>query len=240
MKKLKIKPYNRTWYGMLVLQLVIVGIITFATRNLERPQLLNVLRVFNTCEGIYLFFYKFGLSKDKNYDFNIWDDLPFYLCNLGTIMAIIASFVDNRYFMGFCYGFSIMGAVMAYVYPSEGFFDIPMISVRAIGYYGYHGLLICTGFLFVTTGVYVPEYKDIIPIVLILIGILCIVHVINTIIRKTVFPECNYSFTYGARGNAVLQKVYDLIPINLVYMLAITPLFGVFSLVVFFITRLFL
>ena len=236
---MKIKPFNATWWGMLALQVAIITIISIIAYPLERSQVLTLLKLFNVGVGVYLFFYKFALSRLKDYDFNIWDDLPFYLCNLGTITAIIASFTDNRYLMGFVYAVSIFGAFIAYVFPDEAFCNIKMFSVKAIGFFGYHGLIICEGFLFVTTGAYVPKYSDILPIVIYLVVLLFFVHIVNTIIRKTKFPECNYSFTYGSRGNPILQKIYDKIPINLIYLYCILPVFAAYITIIFFITKLF-
>jgi len=237
---MRIKRFNLAWWAMLLLQVIIVTALSLLLKDATFETKLHALCIFNVGECVYLFIYKLCLSKAKDYNFNIWDDLPFYLCNLSTILSAITSFIDNKVIMGFVCSISAFGAVMAYIYPSEGFNDIKLFSIKSIGYYGYHGLLICSGALFITTGVYTPSYSDILPILLFISILFAVVHVINTILRKTVFPEANYTFTYGPRGNGLLEFFYKRIPINLVYLYCVVPIFGVYILVLFTILKLFI
>ena len=157
---------------------------------------------------VYLAVYKTLLAFNPDFDFKFWNELPLQPCNVVAVLAIPAALLRGRIgrlIREFCFYGGIVFVPVALTMPVDGFSGVPLISVNAIGFYGFHGLVLALSISFGTLKVYRPEWRDI-PGVLLVLSVLALpVHGINMLLRATVFPEANYFYTYGLEGNPVLE-----------------------------------
>ena len=178
---------------------------------------------------VYLAAYKTLLASVPDFDFVPWNELPLQPCNVVAVLGIPAALMRGRAgraLQAFCFYGGMVFAPVALAMPVEGFSGVPLLSVNAIGCYGFHGLVLTLSLSFGTLKVFDPQWRDI-PVTLLTLTALSLpVHGINMLLRATVYPEANYFYTYGLEGNAVLEGLRSLIPIPLVYEL---PLLAVMA-----------
>ncbi|MGB4626788.1 MAG: hypothetical protein WBI36_03145, partial [Erysipelotrichaceae bacterium] len=166
------------------------------------------------------------------------NELPFYLCNIGSITSLFASITLNPTLMAFCFVEGTFGALLAYLMPDGGFEEVSFFSIMGLGFYGYHGLLMVINMLYVVLGLYVPSFSELVPMLVYNSLILIIVHFINLALRKTIHFQANYIYTIEAT-NPILKKFYNLLPIKCLYLFLTYPLVVVLYAVLVFSYRLF-
>ena len=184
---------------------------------------------------VYLVAYKTLLAFSPDFAFAFWNELPLQPCNVVAVLAIPASLLRGRIgrlLKGFCFYGGIVFAPVALVMPVDGFSGVPLLSVNAIGFYGFHGLVLALSVSFGTLKVYRPRWRDIPGVLLVLVLLALPVHGVNMLLRATVYPEANYFYTYGLEGNPLLQGLKGWIPIPLVYELPLLPVMGILCAVI--------
>lgn len=229
-KKIRVKPFNATWWIIFVCQFALVLLVKVIVGNKPYEYIYKFMTDFSIFNLIYLFLYKFSLSKTNDFEFNFWNELPLYLCNIGSILAYLAMKYNDQVMMGFCYCVGTVGALMAYLMPDKKFIDVNLFSTRAIGYYGYHGLLIVINLSFKTLGIYQPSVNDLKKIIYLCIFIVLLVHLVNMLLRHKIYPNANYMFTVEPT-NIVLEKVYKICPIKCIYLYLLLPVVAVMFLI---------
>lgn len=222
-EKYIVKAGNKTWWSLIATVILLILIIKSIFRNSS----LETIRIFMICFSafnlIYLFIYKKSLGKVKGYDYNWANELPFYLCNVGSIVSLFASLTLNPVLMAFCFVEGTFGALLAYLMPDGGFERVSFFSIMGLGFYGYHGLLMVINMLYVVLGLYVPSFAELLPMLLLNSLILLLVHFINIALRKTIHPKANYIYTVEAT-NFILKKFYNLFPVKCLYLFLTYPL----------------
>ena len=227
-KEFRIKVFGAGWWFYAVLTALGLFLLTFFGRKLPYEGRLRLILVLSIIELIILRIYKFSLKHIRS-SYNYFNELPCYLCNQSTLLCIIAAATGNRHIMAFCIIIGTLGAILAFVMPDSYNKDQLFYSAQAVGFYGYHGLLIMTCLSFYTLKVYEPDLKDALWNMLMIFVLASIAHLVNYIFRKTgLNPESNYVFTYHP-DNIILEKLYGLFPVKLLYMLPIMPAFGLLS-----------
>lgn len=212
--------------------------VTLIGRNLNADHRFRLVLVLSVIELVILRLYKHSLKNIRD-DYNYFNELPCYLCNQATILCIIGALTRNNGIMAYCVSIGTLGAILAYVMPDSYNRDQLVFSAQAYGFYGYHGLLIVTCMSFFTLGLYQPVVKDCVWAAVWTFILAVIAHLVNVIMRKTgLNAKSNYVFTYYP-DNFILQKMYDLFPVKLVYMLPVLPVFSLFALVLFSVLKLF-
>ena len=233
-KEARIKVFNIWWWlyvAMTVLMLIILALIGKKMSLDSRYRLVLILSVI---ELIILRLYKYSL-KDIRDDYNYFNELPCYLCNQATILCIIRSVFRVTSFMAYCVSIGTLGAILAFVMPDSYNSDQLVFSKQAYGFYGYHGLLIVTCLSFYTLGLYHPVLKDCIWAGIYTFVLAVIAHVINVWLVKTgLNKKSNYVFTMYP-DNFIMQKLYDLFPVRLFYLLPIRPAFTLYAFILFLI-----
>ena len=226
-----IKPLNPVWWAFLFLAVVISIILWALRRNKENRNFLFGLSIFLV---VYYVCYKLLLTVAPDHEFIFWNELPLHLCNLIAILTIFTSRMSDsvigRSMKGFCFYGGILFAILAMMMPIAEFSGIPLFSIKAIGFYGFHSLLIITAISFATMKIYHPQLKDI-PLVLALILIFgLLAHILNHVLRATVFSEANYFYTFGIEGNVIMDALRRLIPFEFVWILPLAlPFAAVFA-----------
>ena len=217
----------------------IVGIWYFRNRlpTKENQKFLAKLAAFTV---LYLAGYKTLLAFSPDFEFAFWNELPLQPCNVVAVLAIPAALSRGRIgrlLKEFCFYGGIVFTPVALVMPVDGFSGVPLLSVNAIGFYGFHGLVLVLSVSFGTLKVYRPEWRDIPGVLLILLLLALPVHGVNMLLRATVYPEANYFYTYGLEGNSVLEGLKSWIPIPLVYELPLLLVMGILCATITFLFR---
>lgn len=213
--------------------------IWFYRRRLSEQENRKFLTVLSAFTIVYLAVYKVLLALSPAYEFVIWNELPLYPCNIVALLTLPATLLHGRagrLLKAFCFYAGIVFTPVAMTMPVTGFGDVPLLSVNAIGFYGFHGLLLVLSISFGTLKVYRPAFRDIPGVLLVLMLLALPVHGVCMLLRATVYPEANYFYTYGLAGNPILEGLKGLIPIPLVYQL---PLLLVMAALCAIITLLF-
>ena len=227
-KDFRIKVFGAGWWFYVVLTALGLFLLTTFGKGLTYEERLKLIFILSIIELIILRIYKFSLKGIRS-NYNYFNELPCYLCNQSTLLCIIASYTGNQHIMAFCIIVGTLGATLAFVMPDSYNKDQLFYSKQAFGFYGYHGLLIITCLSFYTLKVYAPDLRDALWNMLMIFVLAVIAHVVNYVLRKTdLNPESNYVFTYHP-DNFILEKLYTLLPVKLLYMLPIMPAFGLIS-----------
>ena len=229
-KKIRVKPFNTAWWIIFICQFLLVFLLKFIFRNSSYTETYKFMTEFSIFNLIYLVVYKFTLSKTKGFDFNFWNELPFYLCNVGSIFAYLALKFNDKTMMAFCYCVGTVGALMGYFMPSKKFINAPLFSSKIIGFYGYHGLLIVINLSFRALGIYQPSVNDLMGVIYLCIIVVLVAHIVNMILRHTIYPEANYIFNYEPT-NVVLAKVYKICPVKCIYLYLLLPVVAILFLI---------
>ena len=180
---------------------------------------------------IWLFIYKGLLWVATDYPFLFWNELPLQPCNVVALLSLPAALARGRIarpLRAFCFYGGIVFALAAMAQPVDGFYDIPLLSVNAVGFYGFHGLVLVTAISFASWELYRPSLSDT-PAVLLLLALLGgAVHLINLLLRATVYPQASYFYTCGLEGNPVMDWLLELIPVYFLFELPLLLLMALF------------
>ena len=227
-REIRIKVFNIGWWFYVILTVVMLGIISVFLRQYPEDVRLKMILYLSIIEYIILRFYKYSL-KDIRDDYSWYNEWPCYLCNQSTIMCILACLLNSQIIMSFCVTVGTMGALLAVFMPDRYNRDQLLFSKQAFGFYGYHGLLITTCLLFYTAGLYEAKPVHCLWGMFFTFLLASLGHIINIILRKTGLNEhANYVFTCEP-DNEVMEKMYQMIPIRLVYLTPIMLGFGIVS-----------
>lgn len=217
-KDMRITVFSPGWWFYVILSILGLTAFTLACRNMPDHDRLQAIMILSIIEFIILIVYKLSLRYIRS-NYNFFNELPFYLCNLSTILCIIASIDPKSYYMGYCVSCGFFGALLAFLMPDGPNRDQLFFNPQAFGFYGYHSLLIITSLSFYTLNLYEPNFSDIGIIVLMMFLLTLLAHIVNWILRKTgLNKDANYIFTY-VPDNPVMSFLYRIIPVRFVYLL---------------------
>ena len=180
---------------------------------------------------IWLCVYKALLWAVTDYPFSFWNELPLQPCNVVALLAISAALLQGkaaRPLRAFCFYGGIVFSLAAMVQPVDGFYDIPLLSVNAIGFYGFHGLVLALAISFASWALYRPSFADTPAVLLVLTLLGGAVHLVNLLLRATVHPQASYFYTCGLEGNVVLEGLLELIPVYFLFELPLLLLMALF------------
>ena len=227
-----ISPFNPYWIILTVLEFTLPFILAFLYKDKTRDEKLRFLIYLSSATAIYWLIYKIGLYLDPEYpSFNIWNELPLHTCNTMIILGVLASILDNKSIMAFGFYVGVPCAFLALLMPDLDFVRLPILSSRALGYYGTHALVVIMGLLFASFGLFEINYRNATKAIGFFVLMATLVHVVNIVLRMTVFPDASYYYTFGFNENTLLRAFYSFIPVPLLYM---APIFILSLFVVYF------
>lgn len=249
-KVLIIKPFNMVFLGLCF----ICALLTIAIISIFKDKTIDEkcdFVMFMYIASLFIFFlYKLAIKNDAYYDniceekgmgkFSWLRELPLHLCNIGLIATIIAAIFKWEALFGFVCYISPLGAVLAILMPDVGFNGYSILEGRVMGYFVTHFMVIMASPIIIGLKLFVPSYSAIPTTLLILIVISLIVFAINVIFIKTgLFTSANYMYLMKPIENAVLQKMYELIPYPYFYTYGSMVIVVPWMLLVTFIYKLF-
>lgn len=227
------------WWVLLLAPVALAAVIRAVRTPLERrwggtspcrfrQRFLAALALLSVA---WLFAYKFLLWAVTDYPFEFWNELPLQPCNVVALLALPAALLRGRAakpLRAFCFYGGIVFSLAAMALPVDGFHDIPLLSVNAIGFYGFHGLVLTLAISFAAWELYQPSFGDT-PAVLLLLTLLGgAVHLVNLLLRATVYPHASYFYTCGLEGNPVLEGLLEVIPVYFLFELPLLLLMTLF------------
>ena len=227
------------WWALLLAGAVLAAAFRAARFPLERrwggsdpePFRRRFLAGLALLSIVWLCVYKWLLWAVTDYPFVFWNELPLQPCNVIALLALPAALVRGRTarpLRAFCFYGGIVFSLAAMAQPVAGFYDVPLLSVNAIGFYGFHGLVLAVAISFALWDLYRPSFGDT-PVVLLLLTLLGgAVHLVNLLLRATVYPEASYFYTCGLEGNPVMDWLLELIPVYFLYELPLLLLMALF------------
>ena len=237
-KKLKIRPFAPSWYFFIAISVLGLVLLRVYCYNLPAEEKLRIIRNLSIFQLIYLLIYK-QLMRFSYKDYNFFNELPCYLCNLSTILCIIGAVRNDPIIQGFCTSIGLIGAIIALTVAEPAFIDINFFSLRSFGFYGYHCQIVITCLAFVLLGLYQPQYGQVFRVTGLLILLVFIAHGVNFLMRKTKLnPKSNFIYTYDTNGLAPLKLCWKILPVKAIYMLPLSIPFGAFFLLMTFIIKL--
>ena len=187
---------------------------------------------------VYMVLYKAGQVIQTGF---LWDKLPLHACNLAAVLALPAALAGNRRWgqplRGFCFYGGVIFSLAAMAMPERGYDVMPLLSINALGFYGFHGLVLAQSFCFATWGLHRPAWRDLYRSPLILAAMALPVHGINLLLRATVYPQANFFYTCGLAGNPVMEWLYGLIPVPFLFELPLTLLMALLCGVMLLLSR---
>ncbi|MCR5066477.1 MAG: YwaF family protein [Erysipelotrichaceae bacterium] len=240
MKKIRITPFSLPWFGWLAICAAALVLMRVFIYPLDLQVRLNVLLWIGIISFGCLRIYKFGLRFLKGYDYNYFNELPFYLCNMSTFTCIYAALTNSHIFAVYSYSVGFAGALLAFLAPDPSFRDIDLFSWKSFGFFGYHTLLIINCLGFTVLDICRPQLVDVFGVVGITLGLMLLAHAVNFTVRKLkLCEEANYVFTYDPGDNGILLYFYKKIPIPAVYLLPLAAHFALIYLIMYAVYRLF-
>ena len=217
-----ITPFNLPWFVLITLSFSLPFFIARKLEGKSRKEKLFFVKWFSIVSALLWVLYKYLLSIDPNFSFVFWKELPLQPCNTMLWLGIIACILDNETIMSYGYYIGIPCALLALMMPESGFITVSILSNKAIGYYGTHALVVMQGLMFVSLGLCKIDYKSAILSVVFFIFMAFCAHIVNILLRVTVYPEATYYYTFGFDENFLLRVFKRFIPVPLLYM---TPIF---------------
>jgi len=227
--RLIINPLNQTFFLLLALMALLTVVFCLVLKG--KPA--KTKRI--TIAGLYLFdivlffVYKYYMSLDPQHyldaglgTFSWWNELPLHLCNICMMLLPAAILLDNKRLLTFCSFISFPGPIVSMLVPSFGFSGVSILIPRVAGYWITHALILTAGPLLAVNGMYVPRFKDVPRTVLTLICAVMVVYCINLFFRASgLNPVSNYFFLMGPEKNALLERLYAVMPMPLLYIMPI-------------------
>ena len=238
-----IAPFNATfWLVLILFGLILIGLTITLKDKSDKTKRMSLV-IASVITFVWFILYKYNLSLDTDFNiitaelggFNWWGELPFHLCNINMIMLPIGVLLKKKPILSMCFFVGPLGALMAIVMPGLGFSGYSILIPRIFSYYGTHFMIIVEGLLIVTLGLYEPKFKDIPKTILTTVILCCITFVINVVLRLTgLNPNSNYFFNMSPEGNPILEALYNMIPIPLLYVMPCSIILALYILAVTF------
>ena len=227
------------WWALVLAPVVLAGILGAARQPLERrwggPDPCRFRRRFLAALAgltvVWLGIYKLLLWAVTDYPFFFWNELPLQPCNVVALLSIPAALLRGRLarpLRAFCFYGGIVFSLAAMAQPVDGFYDIPLLSVNAVGFYIFHGLVLAVAITFAFWELYRPSFRDTPAVLLVLTLLGGAVHLVNLLLRATVYPQASYFYTCGLEGNPVLEWLLELIPAYFLFELPLLLLMALF------------
>ena len=229
-----IKPFNAVYWGLMAMVVGLTALLTALLKHRgEKARLLAVGLLAAAAVAVYVLANHVWYPSSPEYlayyypkgDYNIWNELPLYPCNIVTMLLPVAIATNRKPLLGFCCLMGVMGGVMSMVSPISIFVGCDLLSRVGFGFYGKHALLLMTSALLATLGLYKPAWSDALRYTGWLAAMTVAAHLLNLLMRATgLNGHANYFYTIDTEGSTWLIALRRIIPYDCLYLLGSAPL----------------
>lgn len=230
-----INVFSPLWIMLFGLDLILVVVLTLLLRKKTADFKGKLMGIIAICNCVLWVVYKFLLSRDPDFEFIFALELPFHLCNLNLMLLVVAIVTRKPGFLNFCFCFGVVGSLLSLLSPDPEFLNLSLFNYYRVGYWVYHHILFVQSILIVSSGFYLPSYREVPKSVLILLVMYFSMYLVNLLLRKLTGLPVNYLYTFGMPGNTIIDALYKFLPVYPVYLVpALVPvipvLFGMVAL----------
>jgi len=224
--------FSPLWIAFFVMDVVLIILLRILLVKKDDATKEKVLMIIAIANFAFWVLYKILLSMRPDFEFVFLKELPLHLCNLNSILIIVAIRTKKDFLLTFCYCLGTIGALFSVLTPDQNFVHTSILTAFGC-YWLYHHILLVQAISLVSTGFYRPKYKDIPKAAALLVILYFVMHLFNMILRSATHIDVNYLYTYGMEGNPITEALYRLIPLHPFFFLPVViPLAGVMFLMV--------
>ncbi len=221
------------YYGMLASVLILVSLFYLLFRKKEMQEKNKFLSILVIVNLAFFVAFKISLFTNEGYYFNFWAELPLDFTNINLIIYYVA--IKKKSVTLKTYSF-IIGTLSSFIVTAFYFAFYQQVSfnkLTSVLFYITEGLLIVIGILMPTLKVVKPHIKKMPKIIALSILLSFIMHIVNLTLNA-INPaiNANYYHTINTENISFLNKLYNFIPINYLYLIPIMVLLIVIGLAV--------
>lgn len=222
---LVIRPFNKVYIACTLLAALIAAGLCRWVSVMEIAEAQTGIRHFSEFLVGLLLVYRTALLFDRGYadaayengKINIWNELLLFPCNVIAMIGLAGTLLNSRLLLSFAFFYALCPAA-ALCFPSVGYEKYSILEPRIFAFYLYHHMILAFPFLMVVSGVYVPEYADVIPALLLYSACSLFALTVNIILVRTgLNSNANYFFNRIPDGNPVMEKLYGVIPVPFLF-----------------------
>lgn len=240
-KQFLIKPFNTVFFVFFGL---LIGLTYLASRvmsSYSTSQFLLFFQYVAQIQFIHLVIYRIVLFTDKEYcqacygkdRVNYYNELPFFPCNLITLLTPFALVTGYRWLCAFCFFVSFIGPLFALIFPAKGFEEYSLFKPRMFMFYVYHYICMLYPFMFIRSGFFIPDVYDCFLATATAFVFALVAFFINLIMVKNgINEDANYFFVYDPSFNPVLSLFYRYIPFRFLYSIPVYPILFILCLII--------
>lgn len=188
------------------------------------------------------------ITDRDNQRLHFWSRLPLHMCSINVILYPLFYGIRNKVkplvsstLFAYMYFVGSPGALLAMVFAPGDCIgaSINFFSYNVFTYWLKHGLIFVIPILMVSLGQYKPKLKDTLKASVFLLGLLIVMEGVNLLFSwfghlNGSSNISNFFYTRTGVGTPILETFYNLIPIELIYMLPLVviaiPIFMVYYL----------
>ena len=157
--------------------------------------------------------------------------LPLELCNIGAFVLPFTVYFKKRFLFVFSFFVNFLGAILAFLLIPDAIHERFFLHPQFLDFFIIHVNLIAIPFAMVACGWYKLRLKDAVFAATMFYILGAILLVANLFLAAVNWPgdHTNYMFIMGPKGFPILQQLFDAIPIPLLYLLPVLPVFLLYS-----------
>ncbi|MGN0989571.1 MAG: hypothetical protein ACI4N6_04600 [Eubacteriales bacterium] len=217
-RKMIIEQFNIWHISVLMFTVALTaGLWLLLRKRTEKTKYYAVLAIelFNLLLYIFRIFLMY---KNEGGSFNVWNNLPLYLCDFSLIINLAAMLFKNKLFYHYAYFIASIGGLMALLFPSRAFVGYSLLDVRIFAFYLQHILVANGGILMYMLGFFRIDIKRTALTNVFLFAFAIVCHCVNVFITQNGLGSPNYMFTLNADGIPILELFRSWIDVDLWYL----------------------
>ncbi len=226
-----IEAFNLIYFSLLILTICLTILLTYLFKDKSEKAKKTLIVSMGVFDVVFFIIYKIWLSVDLE-TFNIWNELPFQLCNINMFLIPIGVLLNNKPLKAFGFYVAPLAALMAITFPEHDFHGNSILLFRNIGFYGTHLIIIIMGILICSLGFLKPKLSNIKSLLIGTVILSLGAFLLNLLLFALTNVETNYFFTMNTADISILNLFYNLIPIKYLYLLPSMVILIVYVLII--------
>jgi hypothetical protein len=222
-------PYDPTWYGFIVVMILVGVTLYLALRHRSRSRQRLVLTAAAVVSVIVYTAFTFQSILNPNLpQVTLAQNLPLHLCQFVAFGLIAAYWFEWRWFSprlrAFLFYIGTVSGAMALTSPVPYYTGHSVFTLPGFGFYFVHSMNAVLSVLLASLGFYQPRYRDAFRAVFHLLLLTTVILPLDLAMRAWVDPHVNYFYLFDPEGAGLLAIFHNWVPIPFVYMLFTMPI----------------